>query len=378
MLNESRRAQGFGPPPSALPPYPAQTAPPAPPPPPPAPMAQRDPFAQMFQPPVAAQPGMQGGTQMFQAQPQAPPQPQYAQQQQPPPPQQQQPQYAQPQYSQPQAPPAQGPPPQSAQPPAGALPPLPPQKVQSMGAVTVEFHRLFADDQGVATMRASAPPLVPPHPAATAAAVRRSECSSRAEAGRVYIDVRSSPAENRIRRSEGSGCATTAGRAPAEPGCVRSFLEPSSLESSRTAGARGAAASAHAAQRAAALTGVLRTRVPAPATSRGTAAFSTAARRIYANVPTARSASAATGDRPETREPSAASTGRGASVVRAAAATAAATTVHAAASRRWGVHADVPGSGTSAGGPACRSAAAGRAASRSAGRWGVHADVSGS
>ena len=108
VVNETRRAQGFAPTPPP---------PPAPPPPPPSP--SRDPFAHLFQPPTAA--GAQGATPMF-------------------------------------------------QPPPPSLPPMPQQKVASMGAVTVEFHRLFADDQNVATLRSAAPQPIPPPPAPPAAA----------------------------------------------------------------------------------------------------------------------------------------------------------------------------------------------------------------
>ena len=114
VLNESRRSQGFGPPPP-----PAPQMPFAPPPPPPPPQGPRDPFAHLFQPPKGP---AQGGTQLFQSPPPPVPSP---------------------------------------------LPPLPePQaKLQSMGAVTVEFHRLFADDQGVATLRSAAPqPAAPTTP----------------------------------------------------------------------------------------------------------------------------------------------------------------------------------------------------------------------
>lgn len=116
VLNESRRAQGFGPPPPPVPQMPF--APPPPPPPPPSPQGPRDPFAHLFQPPPG---GVQSGTQLFQSPPPPPPLP---------------------------------------------LPPLPElqPKLQSMGAVTVEFHRLFADDQGVPTLRSAAPQPTTPQP----------------------------------------------------------------------------------------------------------------------------------------------------------------------------------------------------------------------
>ena len=121
VLGEVRRAHGFG--------QPAAAAPPPPPPPPPP--AQRDPFAHLFQPPVA------------QAPPPGPPAP------------------GPPGYIATQVFPA---PLAAAPPPGPPLPPLPPPRAQPMGAVTVEFHRLFADDQNVATLR-SAAPLVPRVPA---------------------------------------------------------------------------------------------------------------------------------------------------------------------------------------------------------------------
>src|SRR5207244_3445034 len=67
VLNETRRAQGFGPPP------PPVFAPPPPPPPPPVqPQAQREPFGHLFQPPMSSGPA-QNATQLFQAPPGPPP-----------------------------------------------------------------------------------------------------------------------------------------------------------------------------------------------------------------------------------------------------------------------------------------------------------------
>ena len=135
-------------------PVPPVPAPLLPPPPMHAKGLPQDPFAHLFQPAMTPSPSAGGGytaTQMMPAGPIVP---------LPPPP-----------LPPPPAAMAAPPPPPPPPPPlAPGMPPLPPPKAQAMGAVTVEFHRLFADDQNVATMRSSSPllPAAPPQPAVPA------------------------------------------------------------------------------------------------------------------------------------------------------------------------------------------------------------------